>query len=150
MKRIILLMAITLLIASQTVSAQTYCYKYLYSTTNDGVKTSLLEEGLCFHFTFTNNKDKCYLTNKDGVYDNRAGGQNTYKYIGTKNGMLIYKEYYPSNMFRSDHDLLYFSSDYSRLNWKSGADKVLFNSNTIRVLQFTNKPDEEEVPTELY
>lgn len=54
-------------------------------------------------------------------------------------------------MFRDTQDMLYFSSNYSRLNWKSGYDEYSpNNSNTIRVLQFMKDPDEEETPSQLY
>ncbi|WP_291554330.1 hypothetical protein [Bacteroides sp.] len=136
-------------IVLQEVNAQTYSYKYLYSVNDDGVKVMVLGKDTKFFFTFSNNKRKCFLTDKNGVYSG-GYGQNSYEYIGTKNDMLIYKEC-NQNMFHDTQDMLYFSSNYSRLNWKSGYDEYSpNNSNTIRVLQFMKDPDEEETPSQLY
>nr|DAN25932.1 MAG TPA: hypothetical protein [Caudoviricetes sp.] len=151
MKRTYLLVIGLLLsiIVLQNVNAQTYCYKYLHSINDDGVKVMVLGSNAKFFFTFSNNKKKCFLTDKNGVYSS-GYGQNSYEYIGSKNDMLIYKEC-NQNMFRNGQDMLYFSPNYSRLNWKSGYDKYSPNdANTIRVLQYMKNPDQEDTPSQLY
>lgn len=130
---------------------QTYSYKYIHSVKDDVKIPGLLTKGTIFYFTFTNQKSMCYLTDKNGVYSG-GYGQNSYKYIGERNGVLVYKEC-NQNMFRNGEDLLYFSPDFSRLNWRCGFDDYSPNTNDhgcLRVLTYVANPDAIDVPNGLY
>lgn len=131
--------------------AQTYSYKYSHSVKDEVKIPGIISKGTVFYFTFTDDKNKCYLTDKNGVYSG-GYGQNSYKYVGSKNGILIYKEN-NQNMFRNGQDMLYFSSDFRRLNWRCGLDDYSPNPNNhgcLRVLDFVSNPDAADVPGSLY
>lgn len=151
-KRSILLFMLLLVgFATQSAFAQTFAYKVSHSV-QDNVKISgVVSKGTVFYFTFTDGKSKCYLTDKSGVYQG-AYGQNSYRYVGKRNGMRIYQEC-NQNMFRArkQQDMLYFADDYSRLNWDYAIDNFQNNGSTIiRVLTYVSDPDEVEMPSELY
>lgn len=131
--------------------AQTYSYKYSHSVKDEVNIPGMISKGTVFYFTFTDDKNKCYLTDKNGVYSD-GYGQHSYKYVGSKNGILIYKEN-NQNMFRNGQDMLYFSSDFRRLNWRCGFDDYSPNPNNhgcLRVLDFVSNPDAADVPGSLY
>lgn len=133
--------------------AQTYCYQLCYYV-KDGVKRAgTVPQGTKFYFTFTNNKSKCYFTDSNGVY--RMGyGQGTYQYVGSSNGILTYRECNQNMFSGGKQDMLYFSSDYSRLNWLCNMDGQLdFNRSEagyIRVLEYVSNPDGASTPGTLY
>ncbi len=146
MKKLLVISALFML-GALSVSAQTYCYKFLYCVTKDGVKKLLPGQvsGALHYMTFTNNKQMCYNTDKDGIY--RMGyGQFSYRYIGKRNGMLVYKEQ-STNMFWSN-TTLFFSPDFSRYNQK-GQGYDASNSLTY-VYEYVEDPYEEDTPEELY
>ena len=145
--RILMLTTLVILIATKSL-AQTYCYKYSHSVKDEVKIPGLVPKGAAFYFTFTNNMSNCYLTDKNGFYSG-ALGQNSYKYIGTKNGILIYQEC-NQNMFRFGQDMLYFSSDFQRLNWLCVADDFNSGHNRLRVLNFVSDPDAVDPPGKLY
>ena len=148
--RILILTILVVLFATKAL-AQTYCYKYSHSVKDEVKIPGLIAKGTVFYFTFTNKKSNCYLTDKNGVYS-CGYGQNTYKYMGTKNGILIYQEC-NQNMFRNGQDILYFSSDFRRLNWRCGFDDYSPNPNDhkcLRVLNFVSEPDAVDAPETLY
>jgi len=134
---------------STSCYAQTYAYKYSHSV-KDGVKVpGVPSKGTVFYFTFINGKSMCYLTDSNGVY-NGGYGMNTYRFIGTKNGMHIYQEQC-TNVFRRGEDMLYFSSDFSKLNWQNtDIDSFSQWPGCIRVLDYVSDPNEVEVPDQLY
>jgi hypothetical protein len=152
MKRIFCLFFLLSLFASlNQVVAQTYCYKYQYSVKDEVKIPGIPAKGTIFYFTFTENKNKCFLTDKNEVYSS-GYGQNTYQYIGRKNGINIYKEC-NRNMFRNGQDMLYFSSDYGRLNWRCCFDDYSPNTNNqgcIRVLDYVKDPNTSDMPSQLY
>lgn len=148
MKNLLLMIALmfSALSAGFDANAQTYAYKYVHSV-KDGVKVSgPIKKGSVFYFTFTNGKSQCYLTDQDGNYYD-GYGQNSYRFIGRKNGMNVYQEQ-NQNMFRLGEDMLYFSTDFSKLNWKCNFDN--YGAGGIRVLNYVSDPNEVEVPDELY
>lgn len=149
MRNYLLTLALVLTIGISTTNAQTYCYKYLYNVTNDDVRKKGIASGSIFYFTFNNNKSMCYMTDKNGVYS-LSYGIGTYKYIGKRNGMFIFKEQ-STNMFHQEQNMLYFSEDFMRLNWKCNIDKYGSNGNPgLRVLKYIEDPDYDEIPNELY
>lgn len=74
------------------------------------------------------------MTDKNGVFNSYTGayGAFTCRFIGTKNGMRIYQEQ-NTNMFRNGQDILYFSGDFSKINWKCCTDKFGSYAGCIRV-----------------
>lgn len=146
--RIYLLLVSIFCAFSFGTQAQTYAYKYSHSV-KDGVKVpGTPTKGVVFYFTFTDGKGKCYLTDKNGVY-NGGYGQNTYRFIGTKNGMHVYQEQ-NQNMFRNGEDMLYFSNDFSKMNWQANFDNFGSWPGCIRVLNYVSDPNEVDVPDQLY
>lgn len=146
--RICLLIVAIFSVLSFCAQAQTYAYKYSHSV-KDGVKVpGFSSKSVVFYFTFTNGKGMCYLTDENGVYTGGDGG-NSYRFIGTKNGMHVYQEQ-NQNMFRQGQDMLYFSSDFSKMNWKCTIDMYSSYPGCIRVLNYVSDPNEVEVPSQLY
>ncbi len=146
--KIFLLIVSTFSMFSFCVQAQTYAYRYSHSI-KDGVKVKgVPSKGAVFYFTFTNGKAMCYLTDMNGTY-NGGYGQNTYRFCGTKNGMHIYQEQ-NQNMFRNGEGVLYFSSDFSKMNWQCSIDNFSPWPGCIRVLNYVSDPSEVEVPDQLY
>lgn len=144
MKKFILI--ILILLAPLGLSAQTCCYKYLHNV-KDEVKFSELDNGKLFYFTFTNNKNHCYETDENGVYTS-ANGWNEYRYIGSQNGVLVYEEV-AKNPLLPIKNVLYFSSDYKRMNWRSAGDYLgSRGKGSVRVLTFESNP--KGVPNGLY
>ncbi len=128
------------------VNAQTYAYKYSHSV-KDGVKVpGTPRKGTVFYFTFTNGMSMCYLTDSQGVYTGRFG-RCSYRFIGTKNGMHVYQDQNQSGFMPSE-DMLYFSDDFSKMNWLATID--LNWPGCIRVLNYVSDPNEIEVPDQLY
>lgn len=132
-------------------TAQTYCYKYIYSIKDDVKIPGLGSKGRIYYFTFTENKERCFSTDKNGVYSG-AYGQDSYQFVGKKNGILIYKEC-NYNMFKIGLNILYFSSDFKRLNWRDPFDDFSPNPNDhgcLRVLEYVSDPNTTDVPSQLY
>ncbi|MBR2249646.1 MAG: hypothetical protein IJ844_03940 [Prevotella sp.] len=150
MKKFLFSLALMLAVGMMTTNAQTYCYKFMHNVTSDGVKKKgVLNPGTLFYFTFNNNKSMCFLTDKNGIY-NGGYGQNSYRYIGKRNGMFIFKEQ-NTNMFAQGQDILYFSDDFERMNWKCKFDNFgSTNDPGTRVLKYVEDPDYDEIPNELY
>ncbi len=148
MKKLFFLLSFLLLSFSVSF-AQTRAYKYLYAVKDDVKISGPISKGNIYYFTFTNNKSMCYLTNKDGVYSG-GYGINSYKFVGEKDGVLIYME--QDRTFLADkQDMLYFSSDYKRLNaqWKVFRyDPV--NAGCTLVLEYVADPNSVDVPSQLY
>ena len=64
--------------------------------------------------------------------------------------MFIFKEQ-NTNMFAQGQDMLYFSEDFERMNWKCNFDKFgSENDPGTRVLKYVEDPDYDEIPDELY
>ncbi len=151
MRKFFFSLVLVLLVSSTSASdAQTLCYKFLYNVTNDGVKKKgILSSGELFYFTFNDNGSMCFLTNKDGEY-NDAYGMNSYKFIGKRNGMLVFKEQ-STNMFIQGQDMLLFSDDLKRLNWKCKYDGYGSPGDPgVRVFNYVSDPDEDEIPDVLF
>lgn len=148
MKKLFFLLSFLLLGLSVSF-AQTRAYKYLYSVKDDVKIPGSLSKGTIHYFTFTDNGNKCYLTNKDGMYRG-AYGQHSYKYIGKKNGVLIYKEQ-NQNILREGEDMLYFSSDLKKMNWQSWMDNYFPESRgCTQVYEYVADPNAVDVPSQLY
>lgn len=147
-RKILLCVAVFISMAFVAIKAQTYPYQYLYSVDDNGLKRenmSLASKGSVFYFTFTNNKSKCFLTDKNGVYNGRYGLE-SYQYVGRRNDILVYREC-STNVFSQGQGMLYFSTDLSRLNWDCTYDKVN-GEHTVRVLKLYEEKD--TTPSHLY
>lgn len=122
--------------------AQTRAYRYSHNVTEDGIKVEgLLSKKNVFHFIFSNGNTKCYLVNARG-----EGSGTPYEYVGSANGMHIYI----GDQFWGE-DILYFSEDFKRLNWKFEFEYK--NSGRIpstRVLNYVSDPNAIDVPDKLY
>lgn len=130
------------------VHAQTYAYKYSHSV-KDGVKVSgIPAKGTVFYFTFTNGGSMCYHTDAQGVYSSGYGA-GSYRFIGTKNGMHVYQEQ-NRNGFRKIDGMLYFSEDFSKMNWLCNFDMFSQWPGCLRVLNYVSDPDEVEIPDRMY
>lgn len=150
MNKIFIILSLLFIVSTEAIG-QIYSYKYSHSVKDEIKIPGVLHKGAIFYFTFTNQKSMCYLTDKNGVYS-YGYGQNSYKYIGKRNNILIYKEC-NQNMFRNGQDVLYFSSDFSQLNWRCYFDDYSNDPKTrgcLRVLSYVSDPDAVDVPNGLY
>lgn len=146
----VLMISVMLLVGALSVSAQTYCYKYLYSVNGDGVKSknSILSSSYSY-ITFTNNKNACYSSDKDG-FSSQSGPGSKAVYTKTDNGVIEYvQERVDCGMgIVAGGNFIYrFSSDFSRMNsWNR------FNSDPKRwdVYERTTEPYNKKAPTQLY
>ena len=131
-----------------SVSAQTYCYKYLYSENAHGVKSkNIILNGSYVYITFINNKNACYSSDKDG-YSNVSGPGSKAVYEKTENGVIEYvQERVDCGMgIVAGGGFIYrFSTDYSRLNsWNR------FNSDPKRWDVYERTTEKQNAPTQLY
>lgn len=131
------------------VSGQTYCYKHLYNVDTSGVKQKVNTHYV--YVTFINQFSTCYSSDKEGNLTGTTLG-NVCQYKGKdKNGTLIY-EVPLQSMGRTGtftnaglRDIRYFSSDFSRMNFKNELLKDL-----IGVYERVSAPQEEETPVDFY
>lgn len=149
MKKIIFLFLIFLHV--QILFAQTYAYKLEFYALSDGMKSSnagAATVGAVFFFTFNSNKSMCYLTDKNGHY-NAGNGIGKFKYIGYKNNMYIYEEC-STNIFKQRQDILYFSTNFSRMNWNCSYDYIINDDDKTRVLTYTSNPNKQHEQSHIY
>ena len=147
MKKIFLLFC--MLLNMQIISAQTYAYILEYYVLSDGMKSTNAggaPVGTVFYFTFNSNKSMCYMTDKNGNYNN-GYGIGKYKYIGCRNNMYIFEECGTMDMFK---DLLYFSKDFNRMNWHCNLDNLDNDEDKTRVLIYTSSPNRQREQSHLY
>ncbi|MDE5608306.1 MAG: hypothetical protein K2I64_05180 [Muribaculaceae bacterium] len=142
-KTFVALFFLTALFAyAANVSAQTRAYLYQFSV-KDGVKVKGGYEGKIWYFTFSPDRSKVYLTDENGV---SSSGAPEGIYQGTENGIHVYK----GNTPFLGVSYLYFSSDFSRLNWDCIADNLNGGQKIIRVLNYVENPRTANAPTQLY
>lgn len=136
MKKLLFTLSALLLISCVGSFAQTYTYKYLYTVnTETGVKSNEYSSGRTIYVTFTNGKNMCYPSDRNGVkvkaynpmqiYGTWEEGRDDYYYVSNSNGMVSYKQtlctyHYDANFKKallSEVVAYYnFSTDYDRLN----------------------------------
>lgn len=192
MKKIFLSL-IVLFSGCNMVEAQTYCYKYAYRVNKDTGVKSELHHSLSF-YTFNSNKSFCYISDENGMkkskitgmgasYSNisRTDGWGEYKYLRTENGVHIYKASIKSyamvygrgyELYETQNEYLYFSSDYSKMNlWsedpqshgnsgygsgvaigRSIVENVTGekNSQFVHVYERVSSPGQASAPTHMY
>lgn len=142
MKKLLLVLSFLLVGSCVAAFAQTYTYKYLYTVnTETGVKTNEYSSGRTIYVTFTNGKNMCYQSDKNGVkikaynpmqiYGTWEEGRDEYHYASSSSGMLSYKQllrtyHYDANFKKAllSETIAYynFSTDYNRLNTIWGKD----------------------------
>lgn len=148
MKKAVL--SIIILLSAFLSSAQTYCYKYLYNITNDGVKKQGVVATSQFYFTISNDRSVVYLTDKNGFYS-LTRGNGEFRYVGRQNGLLTYRsqnDKYDWNFVPVEY--LYFSDDFKRMNWDCGMDKFSQRGDLgFRVLEQYD-PQKVNAPERLY
>lgn len=128
--------------------AQTRAYKYLYSVKDEVKISGSQSKGRIRYFTFTDNMNMCYSTDKDGVYSG-GYGLGAYRFIGKKDGVLVYKE--QGSPLSAGPGMLYFSSDYKRLNWQSEYDNYIPETyGCLQVWEYVADPNSVDVPSQLY
>lgn len=150
MKKIVYIsFCLILCFITHEVSAQTYSYKSLYAL-KDGIKMPGLyyKKGDIAYFTFTNNKSRCYKTDKNGVYYG-GYGIGVFEYLREEKGVLIYKEM--GGGAKGGFDELYITDDFKMLCWFSYYDEGSPQyRGSLRVFEYTDDPNSVEVPSELY
>jgi hypothetical protein len=113
MKKTLLLFTLLMAFVCNESLGQTFFYKYMYTVNKEtGAKSKKTTSLGTFdiYVTFTNNKQFCYISDKDGM-STKYGGE-TLSYQGCKNNIYDYMSksaYTPERHF-------YFSTDFSRLN----------------------------------
>ena len=143
----LLMISTMLLVGVLSVSAQTYCYKYLFNVDENGMKFEDKIFGgsnkYCY-YTFTNNKNAFYESDKNGIDINTSLGLSPSTpavYSKTENGILIYKK-------KGLSEYYLVSPDYSRINLKY--KPILRNRWETAVWERTTEPEKEHAPTQLY
>lgn len=105
----------------------------------DGVKH---KHNSAIYYTFINNGTRVYESDRNGNSKNHD-----FKYIGEKDGLLIYRAFSPGIGQIPDilMDIyLYFTPDFKRLNWYGGYTG-------ITIVYEQGKPgDEIQTPTKFY
>ena len=146
MKKIIFVL-VYLVLNIISVNAQTYCYRLLHSVNNQGVKSKTAHTYR--YVTFINNKSLCYTSDEYGNNKNTAfSDAGVCEYKGKSNGNHLYVE--PNHQVLQNFndifgDTYIFSSDFSRMNYKTKTFKDL-----ILVYERVSEPKNEEAPIELY
>lgn len=144
MKKLFIISAL-LLVGALSVSAQTYCYKYVYAVSSDGVKSNRASsEGFYRYVTFTNNMNICYLSDKDGFKNG-----NKMVYTKNDNGVIQYESEtikFPTMSVRTG-EVFKFSSDLSRMNYRNPFNP---SDREWEVYERVAAPTEEKAPTQLY
>lgn len=130
-------------IAGFSASSQTiryYTCKEYYD--RDGVKHSTNK---ATYITFANGNSVVYASDSQGNSNSNALRDNVYKYVGTKDGKLIYR---PDNygMYGVEYQLI-FNSDFSRLNFR---DHFAWISDDTEVWVLSNPQDKVQAPQVFY
>lgn len=133
------MISVMLLVGALSVNAQTYYYKYLYSVDGNGAKYKDKFFGKNVYMTIPN-QNKVYWSDKDGIKQ----GSFTYTFIGEEKGIRKYSRY-----SSSDKDVIYFNSDYSRMNWYENYPEYGTPEQT-KVFERTDGPEEQKAPTQFY
>ncbi len=154
---------------SINVSAQTYCYKYLYTIDKEtGVKSKDLMEHRVF-YTFNNGKNNCYKSDEKGIKvkfeDPRpripghwTTGWNEYKKISVNSGIItyqatIFRHWYeflgPEKTEEESRYYLLFSADYTRLN-SYFVSAYHGESNKVKVYEKVAMPGQEAPPSQMW
>ena len=76
MKKVIVFLLV--IVAAGFSAAQTYCYRYLYNITEDGVKKTGAVLTTQFYFTFNSDRSGIHQTDKNGYYS-RSRGNGEYR-----------------------------------------------------------------------
>ena len=157
----LLMISIMLFIGAVSMSAQTYYYKYLYTVDKEsGVKKSK-GSGWGEYYTFTNNKNHCYKSDKEGNISYVKGYNldansimeriTVYNYESTQNGMHIYRQtkvetggygFIPRNVWGGT-GIYTFSNDFSRMN-------ISGSGNDVKVYERSTPNEEQSTPSQLY
>ncbi|MBQ5844092.1 MAG: hypothetical protein IIW52_04470 [Alistipes sp.] len=137
-KRVLIVIVAILCCGGLECAAQTYCYKYLYTVNSDTGEKSM--GGLKAHniyITFTNNKNYCYESDKNGIKKEWQDpvyisgifkeGANQFYYTSSNNGMFTYRcvmktcqhTFNGKNVISETIFFKTFSRDYKRLNSKN-------------------------------
>lgn len=168
----VLLLFILAIASWSAVEAQTYYYKYLYSVNEVGQKflddsyQSQFNTGKDVkYFTFSNNMSYVSFTDKNGIskdvyFQYRGKSNGIYEYVleevdlqkamgnpikgipPTQNAYRLGAAYMEQYSLGGGTIMMFFSSDYERLNIRS-------NSGT-HVLQRASMPDSQRRPDTLY
>lgn len=151
MKKLII-MLITLFVGVLQVSAQTYCYKYLYSVDENGRKYVDGPRDYSF-VTFKDSKRCCYMSNIDGSH---VYGDDISEYKGSSNGILTYEctlkfKWFDFHGNPTEQELgeehFYFSSDYSRMNYTRRVQTMKYN---LAVYEKVEMPEGRQEGKKLY
>lgn len=151
MKKIILL-SVFLGLAVPYANSQTYYYQSVASIDKHGVKSKIVGG---MYITFINDKNVCYVSDKDGYRNDYYIGYNissrelAYYYTKTQNGTYVYQQKYvsmSSNYSSWWNFFYYFSSDFSKMTSYSSSYGI---ENRIEYKR-TNGPEDvydDNIPT---
>lgn len=144
-----IIFSLMLLFTVTCALAETRAYSYEYSVRDGGVKFQDYTPGRIWYFTFNGDKSRVYLTDKNGISSNQ--GAYYYQYAGTDNGIHVYVEKCTTIQFLPPGKL-YFSSDFTRLNWDCPIDgnRRSADGTIVRVYNYKPNPDKQSVPSQLY
>lgn len=163
-----ILLILCLFVAANTVSAQTYYYKFLYAVNPEtGEKTKEYGD---VYVTFSNNKKTCYESDENGYakrdteYNHlrpsrysaamaECSSDGIFRYFSNSNDVITYRlEYtvyfgmyniFTTRVSEKHYRYLNFSKDLSRLN-------IVYGDTKIVVAERTYKPGEEPIPNQLF
>lgn len=143
-----------LILCSLQLNAQTRYYKYSHTIKEStGMKLNEGSHLNGWYITFTNGKQTCYFSDQNGT----ATVSLACIYVGFQNGMHVYKQektegftFNGVTSFQSGGwDTLYFSKDYSRMNWRSELG-IGREPDEVRVLLYVPNPEQQNSQRRMY
>ena len=143
-----ILFSIIIIVSATCALAETRAYSYECTVKDGGVKYQDFTPGKIWYFTFNGDKSHVYISDKNGIV---SPNSSYFQYSGTENGILVYV--YVNNRLLVDiMGKLYFSSDFTRMNWDCPADgnRKSADGTIVRVYNYKADPNKPSIPSQLY
>ena len=129
--------------------AQTYCYKYLFYVSKNGVRKNC-EKPSYIYLTFANSNKTIYESDENGSYNGSAGlFEHYYLYQKTENRVHIYRDTYPKCEYADIEfggDILYLSEDFRRINIKTLAYLYPSLHGDTKVYEYVERAPSQTTP----
>lgn len=147
-----IIFSLMLLFTATCALAETRAYSYEYTVKDGGIKYQDFTPGKIWYFTFNGDKSHVYCSDKNGIV---SPNSSYFQYSGTENGILVYVFVQSGNSMIKLPDImgkLYFSSDFSRMNWDCPGDgnRKSADGTIVRVYNYKADPDKQSIPSQLY
>ena len=106
------MVSVMLIVGAMSSSAQKYCYKYVCTVDENGVKRKDRDPVGYYYIVFSDNKREIRQIYPDEYEDRSNVKESIYYYQGDKNGLHIYN----LSPDGKSNSFWYFNFDYSRAN----------------------------------